>query len=99
MKTGNGWKLIEVTERQWIQDTSGVYSVINHTPTNDIRLDLMNNVDQPLVTLVGKTSGAIYKGLADYCEAIKIELSLEHSMYVGRELARCELLKSEFVQD
>ena len=99
MENGNGWKLIEVTEREWVQDSSGVYTVIHWTKEGKIRADLMNTIHFPLVSFVGTSSGAVYKGLADYLKALEITLSAEHAMYIGKELARCEILKAEFIQD
>jgi hypothetical protein len=29
----------------------------------------------------------------------KINISLEHAAYIGAELARCELLKKDYMQD
>lgn len=93
------WKLIEVVNRTWKQDTSGVYSTINYTKDKMIRLDLMSNLDMPIVGIKGPTCEAVYKGLADYLDLNDIRLSMEHSMYIGKELQRCEVERGEYKQD
>ena len=100
METGNSWRLITVRNREWKQDTaSGVYTVIYWVAhTQQVRVDVMNNVHSPVVSLIGETAEAVYKGLADYLDALKITLSAEHAMYIGKELALCEMHKENYVQ-
>lgn len=95
----NGWKIIHASERQWIQDQSGVYTVIHWTPENTLRLDVMDSVDNPMVSIVSNTVGGVYKALADYCAALHIDLSMEHAMYIGSELSRCFALRHDYIQD
>ncbi len=99
MLTKNGWRLIEAIERQWRQDESGIYTVIHWTPENKLRLDVMDTVDNPVVSIVSKTVGGVYKALADYLAALKIEISTEHALYIGSELQRCNTLRENYVQD
>ncbi len=95
----NAWKLIHVRERNWQQDTSGLYTVIHYTVEKEIRVDLMNSLNMPCVSIQGETIGAVYKGLADYLESLKIELSAEHLLYIGTELQKAAIQKSGYIQD
>jgi len=91
------WTCIQVSERKWRQDQSRVYTTVNWTPAGKVRVDLMTDRDVPVVAFEG-TAPAVYKALVDFLSSIGAVLSMEHSMYIGYELGRCELMKQDYVQ-
>jgi len=92
------WKLIEVVNRLWVQDTIGFYTVINFTAGNKLRVDVMNTLDIPVVTIQGDNSEAVYKGLADWFDIQNLNLSNEHAMYIGSELVKAETQRTKYKQ-
>lgn len=88
------WELVKVQSLEWQQDQSGIYTLIHSTPQG-VRVDIMRAEDDyPLRSYMGR-AGDVRKQLARDWE----DLSLEHSAYIGFELARAELLRSNYVQD
>ena len=93
------WQLIKVQHTNWIQDESGYYALINWIDENTVRLDWMDKDNMPVVSYQGRA--------ADVCKAImqsedRCNVHIrryEHASYIGAELARAELLGSEYVQD
>jgi hypothetical protein len=92
------WELIEVTgERDCTMDNSGVYTVINHTSDHKVRVDLMTNDDQPIISWQSNNVDALRKeimlvlGLHD--------ISVEHASYIGAEIVRCGLMASAYTQN
>lgn len=101
------WKLIKVQQTDWIQDNSGYYTLINWIDDNTVRLDVMDRDDMPVVSFQG-TASDVRKQSVRWLERQACEdsgwlhhqvLSAEHAAYIGAELARCELLKKDYVQD
>ena len=97
------WELIKVKQTDWIQDNSGYYTLINWIDDNTVRLDVMgiadslNPMDYPIVSFQG-TASNVRKHIMQRI-GNQWSISLEHAAYIGSELARCELLKSEYIQD
>lgn len=89
------WKLIQVTDTEWIPDNSGHYTLINYIDENTVRLDYMDRDDNPLVSYQGTAENVRKHAVRDH----ELFLSHEHASYIGRELARAELLKTDYVQD
>ena len=94
------WQLIKVQQTDWIQDDSGYYTLINWIDDNTVRLDVMDQDDMPVVSFQGAAND-VRKCAMRYAIAFMLDglISLEHAAYIGSELARCELLKTEYVQD
>ena len=92
------WKLIKVQQTDWIQDDSGYYTLINWIGDNNVRLDWMDKDDMPVVSFQGKADD-VRKYAARFGAGFGAEFSHEHVAYIGAELARCELLKTDYVQD
>ena len=98
------WQLIKVQKTDWIQDESGYYTLINWIDDNTVRLDWMDKDDMPVVSFQG-TASDVRKCAVRWMEQIMYSLhfatvfSVEHAAYIGAELARCELLKTDYVQD
>lgn len=93
------WQLIKVQQTDWIQDDSGYYTLINWIDDNTVRLDVMDKDDFPVVSFQG-VAGDIRKDIMQTSKQCNVwGLSLEHASYIGAELARCELLKTDYVQD
>lgn len=91
------WELITVNEIDCTMDNSGIYTVINRTPNNDIRLDIMTTDHEPVQSFAGTANNIrkhVVKWLFDHC----IIISSEHSSYIGYELARAQADK-DFIQD
>lgn len=95
------WQLIKVPKTDWMQDDSGYYTLINWIDDNNVRLDWMDTNDMPIVSYQGAASDVrkyIMQHLG-YLGTGWLKLTAEHISYVGAELARCELLKKDYVQD
>ena len=103
------WELKQVEHTDWIQDNSGYYALINWVDENTVRLDVMgiadslNPVDYPIMSFQG-TASDVRKHAMQWQDS-KISqkagygISCEHAAYIGAELARAELLGSDYVQD
>ncbi|KKN71224.1 hypothetical protein LCGC14_0422670 [marine sediment metagenome] len=95
------WQLIKVPKTDWIKDNSGYYTLINWIDDNTVRLDVMgiadsiNPTDYPVISYQGAASDVRKRMMQDW----PILLQPEHAAYIGAELARCELLKTDYVQD
>ena len=91
------WQLVQVGKTEWMQDESGYYTLIHHIKDNIVRLDIMDKSDMPVVSFQGqaddvrKHSVRLMAGFGGF--------SVEHASYIGAELARCALLKTDYVQD
>jgi hypothetical protein len=93
------WQLIKVTDTKWIPDKSGYYTLINWIDDNNIRLDWMDKDDMPVVSFQGKADD-VRKSIMQNEDIRHLRItSLEHAAYIGAELARCELLKKDYIQD
>lgn len=93
------WKLILCNPIDWTQDDSGYYTIINVVPAvGNIRVDLMTTQDEPAISFGGKPHD-VRITMARYIEENGLNLSIEHTMYLGYEIARAELLKEKYVQE
>lgn len=93
------WQLIKVKQTDWIQDDSGYYALINYIGDDIVRLDVMDKDDMPVVSFQGKAED-VRKCVTRYLERERMNrFSAEHAAYIGAELARCELLKTDYIQD
>ena len=92
------WQLIKVSKTEWIQDDSGYYTLINWIDDNIVRLDVMDKDDVPVISFQGAASD-VRKHIMQGGLSIGSNMSREHAAYVGAELARCELLKKDYIQD
>ncbi len=94
------WQLIKVKQTGWKQDESGYYTLINWIDADNVRLDIMDRGDMPVVSFQGKASDVrkhVMQHIPVICSGRLI--SIEHASYIGAELARCELFGSDYVQD
>jgi hypothetical protein len=85
-------------EREMRYDDSGGYSVIN-SKDGQIRLDWMTTNNEPVFSLIGQSPAAIYKRLVDEFEKRGVNVSMEHAMYIGKELQRASTDGNSFVQE
>ena len=97
------WQLIQVSKTDWIQDNSGYYTLIHHIKDNIVRLDIMDKDDMPVVSFQG-LAGDVRKHVMQWQDSkisqkVGLGISCEHASYIGAELARCALLKTDYVQD
>ena len=97
------WQLIKVQKTEWTQDNSGYYTLINWIDDNTVRLDVMDADDIPVVSFQGAASD-VRKHFMQWIDSRMSQktsgrISCEHAGYIGAELARCELLKTDYVQD
>ncbi len=92
------WELHSVKDVECTMDNSGIYTVINRTPGDDIRLDVMDSTENEAVQSFQGTANAVrkhsMKWLFDHC----LIISTEHASYIGYELARAES-DDNYVQD
>ena len=93
------WKLIKVEETEWRQDTSGIFTLISYCPDGTVRLDVMTDKYEPVISFQG-TAENVRKVAINWVAAYQgfLGFSPEHASYIGSELARAELLKTEYVQ-
>ena len=105
----NDWKLIQVSDTEWQQDKSGVFTYISYCPDGTVRLDRMIAQGIPVISFQGSAEN-VRKVAVRWIEqqGRKVNgivrnqfkhFSYEHISYIGSELARAELLKDEYVQD
>ena len=108
------WQLIKVKQTDWEQDESGYYTLINYIKEDcrkcnkacidgHVRLDIMDRDDMPVVSFQGKASD-VRKTATQWIDSrisqkTSLRISCEHASYIGAELARCELLGSDYIQD
>ena len=98
----NEWGLIKVEKTEWQQDASGIFTLIGYRPDGTIRLDVMTDKYEPVISFQGKAENVrkvamrwVWKN--EYSVASKF--SLEHASYVGEQLAKADLLKEKYIQD
>ena len=92
------WKLIKVEKTEWEQDDSGHYSIIVYVESsNEVRLDLMLHVQEPVISFQGDADD-VRKAVMQYVDSNCCNISAEHAAYIGSELSKAALLKSEYVQ-
>ncbi|KKN53864.1 hypothetical protein LCGC14_0598230 [marine sediment metagenome] len=106
------WELKEVGETKWVQDNSGYYALIHYIKIDcrtceracidcidgHVRLDFMDKDDMPFISYQG-TADDVRKYIMQNWPLVLWPLSIEHASYIGAELARCELQKTNYVQD
>lgn len=108
------WKLINVTDIKWQQDTSGYYTIINWVKGKSctgctascseiecgekVRLDILTTSDQPAISFQGCAEN-VRKAVMQYAEANDWNISLEHAAYIGYELCRAEEQGILYMQD
>lgn len=63
-----------------------------------IRLDILTSDHSPAISFQG-TATAVRKHVMRYAEENGWDLSYEHIAYIGYELARAEMLGSDYIQD
>ncbi len=93
------WQLIKVPKTDWIKDNSGYYTLINWIDNNTVRLDWMDSDDMPVISFQGTASDVRKRIMQTVDDWNTWPISHEHAAYIGAELARCELLKTNYVQD
>lgn len=93
------WQLIQVSKTDWIQDDSGYYTLINWIDDNNVRLDVMDKDDIPVVSFQGQADDVRKRIMQDLDWWNPQNLSCEHAAYIGAELARCALLRNEYIQN
>lgn len=99
------WELIIVDDTEWMQDDSCLYTLISYIKPNMVRLDIMTDNDEPVISFQGK-AGNVRKHAMRWSAKHRWLLStqsraisLEHAAYIGCELARAEMLGVDYVQD
>lgn len=91
------WELREAELMECIIDTSGVYTIINRAPDGRVRVDLMYETTEPIISFIGSAEN-VRKRLMEYIEIRRFEVSLQHAAYMGYELHRAEADRF-YVQD
>ena len=91
------WELLEViSEQECIMDDSGVYTVIHWTRDEKIRVDLMTDDDEPVISWQSDNPDALRKEIMTVLGLHGI--SVEHASYIGAELIRCYFHQKHYVQ-
>jgi hypothetical protein len=96
------WELRTISDLDWVQDDSGVYTLISGKSDNEVRLDVMNASDNmPVISFDGTPDnvGKAFARWSDNEEHGFRRISIEHACYIGRELARAGIMGPDFVQD
>jgi len=91
------WELKQIKHTEWLQDKSGYYTLINWIDKNNVRLDIMNRDDMPVVSFQGKAND-VRKHIMQHIDS-RWSLSLEHASYIGAELTKAAILKNKYIQD
>ena len=103
------WELKKVGKTDWIQDDSGIYTLINWHHVG-VRLDVMTTDDEPVMSFLGKADD-VRKAVIQYMSINTgcggqfrdnnglPTVSLEHAAYIGAELAKAEILGIKYIQD
>ena len=94
------WELIEAVDIECTMDNSGVHTVINrldHGYANKggpiIRVDIMNQVDEPLVSYQGEANAvrkAVIAWLTINARWLIYPISSERASYIGYEIMRAQ---------
>lgn len=93
------WELIKVGKTEWKQDDSGYCSIIEYIKeSNEVRLDLMLHVQEPVISFQGKADD-VRKAAMQYIDENCICISAEHAAYIGSELTSAAILTIDYVQD
>ncbi len=95
------WELKKVDYTEWVQDKSGYYTLVHYIKDDIVRLDFMAGKEntyetKPIISFQGIADN-VRKHAMQYTEFWG--LSREHASYIGAELARCAILKENYVQD
>ncbi len=101
------WKLHIVSEIKWQQDNSRLMVYVNWTVDDNIRVNVMT-IDgcEPVISFQGTADDvrkALMQWLCDNANELEADglcrgwLSLEHAAYIGAEIAKAELLKTNYV--
>ena len=93
------WQLVQVINTDWIQNDSEYYTLINWIDDNNVRLDIMDSFDMPVINFQGKANDVWKTAVRDMVRKCGMLFSQEHAAYIGAELARAELLKADYMQD
>jgi len=92
------WQKIQTTDNiEWQKDDSGIYTLINWNPSDNVRCDIMSDNHEPIMTFVG-TSDNVRKHVIKFASDNGFSLSLQHASYIGRELALAELQQTSYNQ-
>ena len=77
-------------------DDSGVYTVIHWTKDDKIRVDLMTDDDEPVISWQSDNPDALRKEIISVLGLYGI--SVEHASYIGAEIAKCFNYERYYVQ-
>lgn len=91
------WKLIEVPKTEWKQDNSRYLSYIYSIGPCKVRLDLMIDIQEPVISFQGRADD-VRKAAMQYIDENCICISAEHAAYIGSELTKAEVLEENYVQ-
>ena len=91
------WKLIKVPKTEWKQDKSGYTSLINYVEPDMVRLDLMLDVQEPVISFQGQTDD-VRKAAMQYIDENCICISAEHAAYIGSELTNADYFGESYIQ-
>ncbi len=103
------WELKKVDYTEWKQNNSGCYTLIYHVKNDIVRIDFMgiadsiNPIDYPIISFQGVADN-VRKAFMQWIDKklsqqTSDRISCEHASYIGAELARCAILKENYVQD
>ena len=99
------WRLVDVPDMAWIEDTCGVYAIINWIlPADIVRLDILSSdyaeskFNMPIISFQGTTDN-VRKHTMDWLAKYVPTFDLAHAAYIGAELERADTERIDFVQD
>ena len=102
------WEMVECNDSEWRQDESGIYTIINRVANRhyssgysheavSVRVDVLSTDDEPIISFTGSAI-AVRKDLSRWLQDNKVEVSLEHAMYIGDQISRA-FGDMTFIQD
>ena len=93
------WQLNRIeADQPCIMDNSGVYTTVHYITGGIIRIDLFDNDNNPLQSFSGKADN-IRKVFCEFLDLNGYMLSYQHVSYIGQEITKAAMLKTDYIQD
>ena len=93
------WQLNRIeADQPCVLDNSGIYAAIHYIAGGIIRIDLMDNDNNPVQSFSGKADN-VRKVFCDYLDQNRYALSYQHISYIGQEIAKAAIQKHDYIQD
>jgi hypothetical protein len=91
------WELHNVEAIECKMDDSHMYTAINYVGSEQIRVDIMTDKDEPVKSFIGFFSD-VRKYVIRFM-SYNVGFSLEHASYIGEQIALANEQKEAYIQD